>query len=454
MAAATDTKSPSKSIDPAWAWAPYEPDGRRPWDRHLAAHLYRRAAFGADSAELEEAMAAGPQKSVDRLLKPPADAEQFQRLYDDYEAVATEVPALRAWWLRRMIQSPDPLRERMTLFWHSHFGVSAARVGDAALVGRHVRVLRRGALGRFTDLLDSVSRDPAVYLALGADQNRKTQPSEVLGRALLGQYTVGPGNYGEEDAREVARAMTGWFVLRGRLRWFEREHDDSEKTILGRRGRWGRQEVLEIASRRPATAAWIVGKLYRLLISETEPPSDELLAPLIEPFLGDGNLGAVVERMLRSNLFFSPTAYRQCVKSPVDWAVGMARAMQGLVPTERLGVDLADLGQDLYQPPTVRGWAGGESWINSATLIGRARLGAALLAPDGAYGGKLDPAALARKQGHRTSEAARRFFIDLLLGGDLARPVAATLPADAPDFASFCRQTAHVLVTLPEFHLA
>ena len=142
------------TADPGWAWAPYAPEAQRPWNLALAAHLYRRATFGAGWGELQQALSDGPQRTVDKLLRPPADVEAFNRRYDESEnAAAGSVDGLRAWWLRRMMETPHPLLEKMTLFWHSYFAVNAGPVNNPGLMRDYVRLLRSHALGSFDSLL-------------------------------------------------------------------------------------------------------------------------------------------------------------------------------------------------------------------------------------------------------------------------------------------------------------
>jgi len=450
---------PNRSPDPGRAWAPFEPDAKRPWDLRLAAHLYRRAGFGASWPQLEEALKLGPQRTVDKLLDPGPQAVAFAREHDAYEdaAASGDVGGLRAWWLRRMILTPQPLLEKMTLFWHGHFGTSAARVPGARLMLDHVQLLRRHALGNFQTLLEGVSRDPATLLSLGAAANRKALPNEDFARQLLDRFALGPGNYTDEDVREVARAFTGLFVLRDRLRFFDREHDSGEKTVLGQKGPFGGEDVVRIVAGQPAAGALVVRKLYRWLISETGQPSDALLAPLAERFAADRDVGRLVETILRSNLFFSETAYRRRVKGPVEFAVGIVRGLEGTIPTLPLGNQLASLGQDLYRPPTLKGWDGGPAWINRATLVGRSNLAAALLAPAGPYEGKLDPAAVAGQHGRSDAAPAARFLTDLFLQGDVDDAAVDALSGDLPssgDFSPALRGFAHGVLTLPEFQLA
>jgi uncharacterized protein (DUF1800 family) len=457
-----DPEIAEKLTDPGWAWAAYQPDAQRPWNLAQAGHLYRRAAFGASWDQLQQALAGGPQRTIDKLLRPQADTAAFNRAYDEYETSAGSVDALRAWWLRRIIQTPHPLLEKMTLFWHSHFATSATEVNNTRLMQQHVQLLRSQALNSFRALLKAISRDPAMLIWLGADANRKAAPNENFARALMEAFTLGPGHYTEKDVQEAARAFTGWYVLRGRLRYIAGEHDGNVKDILGQKGKFMGDDVLRIVLEQPATARMLVRKLYRWLICETEEPDETLVAPLVESFAKDYDVFKLVETILRSNLFSSTVAYRRRIKCPVEFAVGVVRGLEGVVSTTQLGQDLADLGQDLYRPPTVKGWTGGQRWINSATLVGRHNLAVALLRGSGPYGDKLNPWAIAKKYGCPTPESTAPLLLDLFLQGDLDPEVhdavlktaqaSASVGGDDPE--GTVRRFAHTVVTLSEFQLA
>ena len=467
MATKTDTSAGSGlagAADPRWAWARFEPDDERPWSPALAGHLYRRAGFGARWEQLRQAVDLGPQRTIDRLLEPEADVSAFSQTQDEYEAAAArgDVNGLRAWWLRRMIQTPHPLLEKMTFFWHGHFAVSNRKVKSAQLMNQYVGQLRRHALGSFGEMLEGVANDPAVLIWLDATANRKALPSEHFARVLLEVYTLGKGEFTDKDVSEAARAFTGWFVFRERLRFIPREQDTRVKKVLGREGQLDGPAVVKVLLEQRATARTLVRKLYRCLISEAGEPGDDLIAPLVESFAAGYDVAGLVETMLRSNLFFSPAAYRQRIKSPVELALGIIRGMESLVPTVRLGQDLAALGQDLFHPPTFRGWEGGRHWINSATLVGRSNLAGALLSGTKPYGEKPNPAETAKKYGHATPREAGQFFVDLFLQGDVDDAVRRTLlqkaaPASAAagkEAAGVIRRLAHAVVSLPEFQLA
>ena len=445
-----------KLTDALRAWAAYEPDRDRPWNLALAGHLYRRAGFGANWSQLQQAISDGPQRTIDKLMRPEADIAGFNRTHDDYEAATGSIGQLQAWWLRRMIQSPHPLQEKMTLFWHGHFATNAEKVKNGRLMREHDTLLRSQALGSFGSLLEGIVRDPAVMLWLGAETNRKARSNENLARAIMENFTLGPENCTERDISEASRAFTGWFVLRGKLRYIAREYDGGTKEILGRQGKFARDDVLQIVLEQRATSYGIVRKLYRWLISETEQPDDAVLSPLAEPFAQDHDVSKLVETMLRSNLFFSAAAYRSRIKSPIEFALGIVKALEGTVSTTQLAKDMADLGQNLYHPPTVSGWTGGRHWIDSAAMVGRQNLAWAMLRGSDPYGKKLSPWAVAQRHGCSTFESAAQFVLDLFLQGDVDAGAyeKLTQTAQEGELEKRVRRFAHAAATLPEFHLA
>ncbi|MGD8501912.1 MAG: DUF1800 family protein, partial [Phycisphaerales bacterium] len=292
--------------------------------------------------------------------------------------------------------------------------------------------------------------------------NRKARPNENFARSLMETFTLGSGHCTEEDIQEAARAFTGWFVLRGKLRYIPREYDGNVKQILGQEGNFAGDDVVRILVEQQATPQRLVRKLYRWLVCETEEPDAILIAPLAESFAKDYDVLRLVETMLRSNQFFSSAVYRRRVKCPVEFALGIVRGLEGVVPTTQLAQDLADLGQNLYHPPTVKGWTGGRHWIDSAAIIRRHNLASALLQDSGPYAGKLNPWAVAEKHGCSTFEAAGRFLVDLFLQGDfdsdvydtLAKTAHAEVGDGSDDLEGRIRRFAHTVVTLPEFHLA
>lgn len=450
---------PEQWSDPAWAWAPYVPDARRPWNLRLAGHLHRRAGFGANWTELREAVAAGPQKTIEGLLRPGSAGAAFDQTFAAAEGDigrSESAEGLRAWWLMRMLQTPSPLVEKMTLFWHGHFAVTQARAESPSLMARYVKLLRSQALGRFDRLLESIAREPAVLLSLDGAANRRAGPSRHLAATLLGPFTLGEGVCSDRDVREAARAMTGQFVRRGELCFVEREHDPGVKRFLGQEGPWKTADIVRIILAQKVVARRLVGRLYRWLISEAETPKDSLLEPLAASFAADYDIGRLVETMLRSNLFFSPAVYRQRVKGPVEFAVGMLRPLEALVPTAPLAGQIAALGQDLYHPPTVDGWQGGRAWITRATMVGRSNLAQAIFSGAGMFGESVDPLAVAKKHDRAGRSEVAPLLLDLFLQGDVPAAVADQLSkavSSPGDLGPKVRRMVCDIVKLPEFQL-
>ena len=448
------TTGSAAGLDPARAWEPYVPDGERPWNLRLAGHLLRRAGLGGDWSQLQQALAEGPQKTVDRLTHP--DAEAFNRQQDQQEAAALDSDAaglneVGQWWLRRMILTPDPLREKITLFLHGYLALDGSQVGSQRLIRQHVQLLRTEGK-HFDRLLRALCRDPATLLATRCAQNTAKRVNENFARALVERFTVGPGRMSGEEIHEAARALTGAIVLRKRYLFDDRDRDRGTKRILGRSGDFQADEVVQMLLARPETSQRLARGLYRWFVSEAGDPAAELLEPLSQDLERDWNLDRVVARMLRSNWFFSAQAYRQRIKSPVELGVGTVRAMQGLVPTAPLADDLAGLGQRLGQTPTSAGWEGGSAWLNPWTLVARQNLAVALVAGSGRYGDGIDPGRLAERHGFGKPGAAAGFFSELLLQGDL--PAAACdAMRQVGTTRGDLRRVVQLAIVLPEYQL-
>src|SRR5262245_4384420 len=320
--------------DPRRAWEPYRPADASPWDLKKIGHLYRRATFGATWTELQTALKAGPEQTINALLEGGPDQDAF-----DQESAKIAPTIARsnngqqasAWWLMRLLYTPHPLREKMTLFWHNHFATSNGKVNNAGYMLGQYELMRRHSLGSFRELLQEISRDPAMMVWLDTNVSKKGMPNENYARELMELFSLGIGHYSEADIREAARAFTGWEIQDGKAAFRSGQHDDGAKTVLGRKGKWKGEDVVRICLEQEVAPTFIVGKLFRFLVSETIPATPELLAPLADQFRASGyDFGALVATVLRSNLFFSKDAYRTQVKSPVEFGVGIARALEGV----------------------------------------------------------------------------------------------------------------------------
>ena len=468
------------AINPRWAWEPYRPSEKSPWDLKKVGHLYRRAAFGATLAELEEGLRAGPDKAVTALLKGDASRPAFDA---DGELAALVKKSnsgtlARSWWLRRMLESPQPLREKMTLFWHNHFATSNAKVQNAGYMLGQYELMYRHALGNFRPLLQEMSKDPAMMVWLDTKDSKKGNPNENYARELMELFSLGIGNYTEKDIREAARAFTGWEIKDDQPFFNARQHDDGDKTVLGKTGKFKGEDIVTICLEQKACPYFLCRKLFRFLVSETIEPTPELLEPLAEQLrASDFDFGALVGTVLRSNLFFAPEAYRSRIKGPVDFALGIVRGLEGHLPdargrgfgTNALGTVLEELGQNLFHPPSVKGWDGGQVWLNGQTLLTRQNLALVLCSTeDLRFGRRTDPAALARKHGKKGDAEQVDFFLTLFLQNDVPASSRDRLleyqrhareqqvPAYwSADYAADrrVRSLCHLVLTLPEFQL-
>jgi uncharacterized protein (DUF1800 family) len=359
-----------------------------------ARHLLNRTGFGATDAEVLEFAALDRAQAVERLLAgsrreasiaPPAFVNApFEPYYRLREMSAEERMAaqrklveqgfeLRAWWLREMLLTPSPLTERMTLFWHNHFATSQQKVRLASLMYRQNALLRREALGNFATLLHAVAKDPAMLVYLDNAGSRKQAPNENFAREVMELFTLGEGRYGERDVKEAARAFTGWSLDRDSGEFVYRRiwHDYGEKTVLGRTGRFDGEEVLDILLARPETAEFIAAKLWRELISPNPEPRE--IARWAAVFRDARyEVKPLVHAALTSAAFWSTDNRAALIKSPVDLVVGTLRVF-AIHPFDlRPAVfACAALGQNPFSPPNVKGWPGGQAWIDSATLLGR-----------------------------------------------------------------------------------
>lgn len=450
-------------IDPAWAWNPYDAV-ETPWTRELAAHLFRRAGFGASWSQLEQATADGCPLTVERLLAGEAGSQEF---YDGANRsvaallASDNVANLAAWWLHAMLHSPHPLQEKMTLFWHGHFATSAAKVTDARMMFAQHALLRKHALGHFAPLLDETSKDPAMLVWLDSTTNHKMHPNENFAREVMELFCLGRGHYSEHDIKEAARAFTGWELRQETFRFNRYQHDEGEKHVLGHAGAWTGDDILKILLEEPATAQFLVRKLFRYLVSETEEPTDALLEPLAAGFRQhDYDIRWLLKTILSSKLFYSPLAVRQRIKSPVEFAIGLLRAIESPVNAYALADDLRELGQAVFYPPNVKGWDGGAAWINSATLVGRANLVWSLLSDRGGRY-KTRPALdrLAALSGAEEPAAVSRRTAELLLACPLPDAVYVQLAAiaagdDEQNRPQRLARLVQAVATLPEYQLA
>jgi hypothetical protein len=465
------------TIDPRRAWEPYEPGDSNPWTLQKVGHLYRRAAFGARWDELQGGLALGPQKLVDNLLKggeaPDPASEERARYMAESIRKSNNILQLAPWWVYRLLNTGHPLREKLTLFWHNHFATSNAKVLNAGHMLGQYDLLYKHALGNFRPMLEGISEDdPAMMIWLDTVESKKGKPNENYARELMELFSLGVGNYTEKDIREAAKAFTGYEIVGRKAHFNAAQHDDGDKTVLGQTGRWKGKDIVRIMLEQKACPRFIARKLYRYLINETAEPTPELIEPLAERFRKDFNIAGLVGTVLRSNLFFSEHAYRGRVKAPVDFALGIVRALEGPVAPVVIDGALENLGQHLFHPPSVKGWDGGQTWLNGQTLLFRQNFALTLCQtrrrPPGEEDSSPLPVFLAKRHAKKDDRELIDFFLALFLQDDAAdetRHRLADYLADArraryPVYWSERRaaehpivSACHLVLTLPEFQL-
>ena len=354
------------------------------------AHLMRRAGFGATRGELEAYASRGYEAVVEELLHPERSAEfetDITERYFDGEPINMAA----AEWIFRMVNSSRPLEEKIALFWHHVFATGVSKSGHPPSMVRQIEMFRRVGLSDMRTILVELSKDPAMIFWLDNNENRKEEPNENYGRELLELFSMGVGNYTEQDIKMAARAFTGWtftqpipiypagdhmpeFVFR------KDDHDDSVKTFLEREGRFNGEDIVEIIAGQRATAQFVCRHLNNFFVADEPqvpawnevPPQDpEAVDTLIEAYFDSGGEIRSVLRVLFNSDFFKEARFKR-VKSPAELVAGTIR----LLGTYRFpGPSLSDLdttttlmGQQLYNPPTVEGWHAGKEWIDGGTL--------------------------------------------------------------------------------------
>ena len=391
----------------ALAAAPFAAQEQRSsleWNARTAEHLLNRAGFGASTRGIERAVAMGHEATVAELLRGEeyvpepfytrvrrrgavrARASDMEMTEVDRRMLSKEIrrddyEQLRdflSWWVERMVEGDDPLRERMTLFWHGHFTSSMDDVKNSHEMIVQNNLLRTKGMGDFRELVHAIARDPAMLEYLDNDANRRGKPNENFARELMELFTLGEGNYTEEDVKEAARAFTGWSDDDGRFRFDRRTHDYKRKTVLGTTGLLDGDDVIDILVAQDECPRFIAGKILRYF--EGGEPSPER----VEHYAGVLREGEFEIANLLEELFLDPEFYRDEVvgtriAGPIDYLVGCARRIGAETPAPLILLGSSLLGQRLLFPPNVKGWEGGRAWITTGTLMQRGNMAGVLL---------------------------------------------------------------------------
>lgn len=449
-----------REIDPSWAWEPFNPDSDNEWTPRLGRHLLARTGLGTRSADLGHIMGLSPSEAVDWILErqeSPDDVVASERLAHAVLA-SGDSRQLAATWVHRMLQTENPAQEKSVVFWHGHFATGAEKVDDARLVWNQNALLREHAHGSFADMVHGIAKDPAMLIYLDSESNRKAHPNENFARELMELFCLGEGHYSEEDVQELARCFTGWEVKRLQFRKNRYQQDRGKKTVLGESGEFDGEDGVDIVLQQSQVAPFIVGKLVRYYVCDEPEFSGAVIEPLAKQFRDGGyQVRPVLSTLFKSNLFFSDSAVAKKIKSPVDLAIGLMRTMEVTTNSNVLSEGMAKVGQGLFYPPNVKGWDGGRTWINSATLLGRANLVERLLNDENTlFGGKGLAEFFASKQVSKPEEVVswlEKHLFALSPSESQKERVLKELKNEQGEKESNYRNALHMLCSLPEFQI-
>ncbi|MEE3246769.1 MAG: DUF1800 domain-containing protein, partial [Chloroflexota bacterium] len=374
-------------------------------DTALMAHLLRRAGFGASRTELEEYMAMGYEGAVDALLNPADPGNMPDDLIRRYHVEQSELRDLAgsaAYWMYRMISTTCPMEEKIALFWHGLFATGYAKLNQARSLLNQVEMFRRSGLGSFENLLVELSKDPAMIVWLDNNENHGSAINENYGRELLELFSMGIGNYTEDDIKECSRAFTGWtlgnaeyMAVRaskdsiwpyGRIAWHfdyrDEDHDDGEKTFLGETGKFNGEDIISIIAKQESTARFVATRLFQFFAAdEVTEAGEKAIKEMIATYFSSGyQIRDMLRTLFHTEYFRSDEARFSRVKGPVEMVVGAIR-MSGNYQNPALGIEKVSdtmlyMGQGLLQPPTVEGWHEGSEWIDSGALVERVNFAA------------------------------------------------------------------------------
>ncbi|MFN0205523.1 MAG: DUF1800 family protein [Planctomycetota bacterium] len=357
------------------------------WNAQNAAHLLRRTGFGATISQIKSATKSGMAKSVAKILKTP-------KINDKIPPDVKSIEDLQAWWVNLMLDTPAPLIERLVLFWHNHFATGHSKVGDFVYMHRQNTIFRKHAMGSFREMVTNVSRDPAMLIWLDNNTNVKGKQNQNFARELMELFTTGVNdkngiaNYTETDVDEAAKAFTGWTVKDGIFFFNESKHDFGTKTFKGITGNLDGTDIINLLVVQPATAHRVARQLFSYFAYDI-PLDDPFIAELANIYLAnDTAIKPVLQRIFTSDQFYSDASKNAGVKEPAVYLVSAFRPLkmklqtiyinkeedESVSNTYALSNRLDQLGQSLFDPPTVFGWDYGLAWVTASGLLERAKV--------------------------------------------------------------------------------
>jgi hypothetical protein len=408
------------------------------WSRDDAAHLLRRAGFGGTPEQIDQLHSLGRSVAVEYLLTGdlpagatpifhPANLPPFSTtpLPSDRKAAnmakRQEIQRFRAWWLDRMFRTDHPLEEKMTLFWHGLFCSGFKEIKSSEPLIRQNNLFHQFALGNYQKLTAAIVHDAAMLKYLNNDQNVRGKPNENLARELMELFTMGEGNgYTEQDIKEVARALTGAGVRPdGSYMFRPFRHDPGIKTIFGHTGAYKPDDVVDLIFAKPQPAQHLAQRLWTFFADPNPSPLD--LAPIVESLHSTHyDVKAALRVLFNSPAFYADKCKFSLIKSPPEVIVGTLRTL-GHEPNGAMlapSIQAMDrMGMELFQPPNVKGWPGGEHWITSATLFTRYNTCSAMIE------GNLGPAATPSRLFPTLNNPTPDQLVDAAIARFLHRPL-------------------------------
>ncbi len=368
---------------------PYVPNAEKPWNRHRAIHLFRRLGFSADLETIDDALIKSPAECVDDLIDqaiqkpvtdPPEWADYTLLDFESFEKNIDDFIYWRPMWMRDLYNNGP--RDKMALFWMSHFVTEFGAYLCAPAGYHYLKCLQENALGNFREFVRKIGLEASMLIYLNGNQNTKQQPNENYARELYELFTLGRDNgYTQDDIQETARALTGYIVVPcPAVSFIPALWDDGEKTIFGRTGKWGYDDVIDILFEEKAEiiANYIGQKIYEHFVYADQPDEVIINGLAVTLLANDFELAPVLRQLFKSEHFFDDTIIGTQIKSPVELSLGIWREMGFEITDDALEplTNVNDfLGQVVFQPPNVAGWPGHRSWISSSFLRSRWQVG-------------------------------------------------------------------------------
>jgi uncharacterized protein (DUF1800 family) len=439
-------------------------------ERSQVAHLLRRAGFGSTEAELDQYTALGFAGAVNQLLNPEkVDDSATDALLAPLTADLGDpkkIEAAKFWWFNRMLYTRRPLEEKLALFWHNHFATANSKVGNAGLMLQQIQLFRDNGFGNFETLLQKVTRDPAMLIWLDNRLNRKGAPNENYAREVQELFTVGIGNYTEQDIHEAARAFTGHTLDKNLVYTFNaKQHDSGTKTFHGQTGAFDADDILAILVRNPATARFVSTRLFSYFAYDNPDPAT--IDRLATTFTSSNfDIRSVLRDILTGPEFLSAQAFHGQIKQPADLVVGSLKSLD----VQNVGPDVTQvlrrMGQDLLNPPDVSGWKGGAAWINGTTLFERFNWANRLaMGRDATKPNFADVAGRVQARNVTTPDGLVDYYLGLLVDGDVTPEARQALidylnasgPLSLTDPAALdlkARGLVHLALAAPTYQLA